>query len=175
MAICAGTDNYPGSNYVDILLHNFGTDDWMPAFITYLTLGSSEESQMLSAARFQGKKNFHVDKLASQVQSLLLKLIEIATAEASFLMPSFKALFTREGDESTNKDEHTARYDAMFQNHLRREVMHVLFSQGANTSIDQIKKASQSCYLKTDVYTQTVLAMSTQNTDVTGKKSFRLA
>ena len=63
----------------------------------------------------------------------------------------------------------------MFQNHLRREVMHVLFSQGANTSIDQIKKASWPTYLKTDAYTQTVLEMSTQNTDHTGKKSFRLA
>ena len=59
---------------------------------------------MLSPERFAGKKNFHVDKLAGQVQSMLLKLIEIATAEASFLMPSFKALFTREGDESTGKD-----------------------------------------------------------------------
>lgn len=105
---------------------------------------------------------------------MFLKLIEIATAEASFLMPGFKALFTREGDDSANKEQNTAKYEAMFKNHLRREVMHVLFSQGANTSFAQIKKASQSCYLKTDVYTQTVLEMSTQNTDHTGKKSFRL-
>ena len=91
---------------------------------------------------------------------MFLKLIEIATTEASFLMPASKALFTREGDDTEKKEQHGAKYDAMFQSHLRREVMHVLFSQGANTSIDQIKKASQPCYLKSDVYTQTVLEMS---------------
>ena len=68
MAICAGTDQNPGCNYVDILLQNYGTDDWMPTFIESLTLGSSEESLMLSPARFQGKTNFAVDKLAGQVQ-----------------------------------------------------------------------------------------------------------
>lgn len=30
----------------------------------------------------------------------------------------------------------------MFSAHLRRELMHVLFSQGANATIDQIKKVS---------------------------------
>ena len=29
MAICTGNAQNPGSNYVDILLNNFGTDDWM--------------------------------------------------------------------------------------------------------------------------------------------------
>ena len=35
---------------------------------------------------------------------MFLKLIEIATTEASFLMPASKALFTREGDNSENKE-----------------------------------------------------------------------
>ena len=68
MAICAGTDQSPGWNYVDILLKNFGTDDWMKTFIEALTLGSIEEGTALSPARFQGKTNFAVDKLAGQVQ-----------------------------------------------------------------------------------------------------------
>ena len=62
----------------------------------------------------------------------------------------------------------------MYKNHLRREVMHVLFTQGANTSFDQIKKSSQEVYLKADAYTETILEMSTQKTDQTGKKSFRM-
>ena len=37
---------------------------------------------------FQGMENFAGEKLALQIQSLLLKLIEIAITEASFLVPS---------------------------------------------------------------------------------------
>lgn len=36
----------------------------------------------------------------------------------------------------------------MFEAHLRREMMHVLFSQGANASIEQIKKTTHPDYLK---------------------------
>ena len=123
---------------------------------------------------FKTKTNFHADKLAGQLQQLFIKLIEIATTEASFLIPASKYLFTREGDETPNKEQHNSRFSEMYKNHLRREVMHVLFSQGANTSFEQIKKASQECYLKADAYTQTILEMSTQKTDQTGKKSFRM-
>ena len=33
MAICAGTQQYPGSEYVDILINNFGTDDWLSTLL----------------------------------------------------------------------------------------------------------------------------------------------
>ena len=68
MAICTGTDQNPGSNYVDILLNNFGTDDWMQTFLESLTLGSAEAGTALVPERFLGKANFQVDKLANQVQ-----------------------------------------------------------------------------------------------------------
>ena len=86
---------------------------------------------------FQGLRNFSVEKLAHQVQLLFTKLIEIAITEASFLLPSQKKMFAK-----NEQPKAQARIENMFGMHLRREVMHVLFSQGANSTIDQIKKAS---------------------------------
>ena len=61
-----------------------------------------------------------------QVQLLLLKLIEIAITEASFLLPA-------------NKNIKSEKFDRIYESHLRREIIHVLFSQGANATIDRIK------------------------------------
>ena len=62
----------------------------------------------------------------------------------------------------------------MFAGHLRREMMHVLFSMGANSTIDQIKKSSHHVYLKTDEFTKAIIGLSTSVTDASGKKQFRL-
>ena len=71
-------------------------------------------------------------KLASQIQLLFLKLIEIAITEASFLLPAQKKLLKAEGQGSKGNK----KLEQMFSAHLRRELMHVLFGQGANTTID---------------------------------------
>ena len=41
----------------------------------------------------------------------------------------------------------------MFQAFLKREMLHVLFSQGANVTINEIKKACHPVYIKTDMFT----------------------
>ena len=44
---------------------------------------------------FLGLKMFSVEKLATQVQLLFLKLIEISITEASFLLPAEKKLINK--------------------------------------------------------------------------------
>ena len=68
----------------------------------------------------------------------MIKLIEIATTEASFLIPASDNLFTEEEDVTLDKDSHNEMFDNMYKNHLRREVMHALFSLGANSTYFQI-------------------------------------
>ena len=118
---------------------------------------------------FSGLINFSTEKLAKQVQQLFLKLIEIAITEASFLLPAQKKLFNAKDNK-----EGEALINTMLSNHLKREMTHVLFSQGANTSIDQIKKASFPIYLKSEQLTQAIIQVSTSHTDQSGKKQFRL-
>ena len=119
---------------------------------------------------FEGQPSFDVAKLATQIQLLFLKLIEIAITEASFLLPAQKKLLKTEGKESKGNK----KIEQMFSAHLRRELMHVLFGQGANSTIDQIKKASHQTYLKSDKFTEAVISLSTSQTDPSGKKQFRL-
>ena len=128
MAICSGTQQYPGSDYVDILINNFGTDDWLSTLLKCFEAIPAGKISVVEAAKFKTKTNFHPEKLGGQLQQLFVKLIEIATSEASFLIPASKALFNREGDDTPNKDAHNAKFDQMYKNHLRREVMHVLFT-----------------------------------------------
>jgi hypothetical protein len=137
VSICASEHK---SRCVDILIHNFGTDDWLSAYLMSLGHPNGPSKDM-----FQGLGNFFASKLASQVQLLFVKLIEIAITEASFLLPAQKKLL-----KNTTEEKGRARLDTMFSNHLRREMMHVLFGLGANATIDQIKKASHVAYLKTD-------------------------
>ena len=66
-----------------MLICNFGTDDWFSVYL--MSIGHPEGP---SSEMFKGMKNFSVEKLASQVQLLFLKLIEIAITEASFLLPA---------------------------------------------------------------------------------------
>lgn len=53
------------------------------------------------------------------------------------------------------------RIEKMFAGHLKREMLHVLFRQGANSTIDQIKKASFPEYLTAGKFTQAVIDLST--------------
>ena len=62
----------------------------------------------------------------------------------------------------------------MIAAHLRREMMHVLFSKGANATIDQIKKGSHERYLRSEQLTNAVIDLSTSITDNNGRKQFRL-
>lgn len=62
----------------------------------------------------------------------------------------------------------------MTANHMQREVMHLLFSLGANATIDQIKKEAQPVYEKTALFGETLLKLSQLYTDSYGKKLFRL-
>ena len=62
----------------------------------------------------------------------------------------------------------------MVEAHLRREMMHVLFSKGANATIDQIKEGCHNRYLKSDKFTNAVIDLSTSITDNNGRKLFRL-
>ena len=147
--ICASANK---SRCVDILINNFCVDEWLSIYL--MSLGHPSGPMKLM---FQGLQNFATEKLAVQIQLLLLKLIEIAITEASFLVPSAKKIF-KDGAEKKGLE----RIEKMFAGHLRREMMHVLFRQGANATIDQIKKATHSEYLKTDKFTQAVIELSTQ-------------
>lgn len=80
MAICASEQK---SRCVDILIQNFSTDDWLSTYFMSLGHPNGPSKEM-----FQGLKNFSNEKLATQVQLLFLKLIEISITEASFLLPS---------------------------------------------------------------------------------------
>lgn len=146
---------------VDILINNFCIDDWLSVYL--MSLGHPSGPIQLM---FHGLANFSPEKLAMQIQLLLLKLIEIAITEASFLVPSQKKILNKNGSKE--------RLEQMFAGHLRREIMHVLFRQGANATIDQIKKSTHAEYLKSDKFTQAVIELSTQHTDTSGKKQFRL-
>lgn len=86
-SICASLQR---SRCIDILLNNFGTDEWLAVY--FMSLGHPTGP---SLEMFQGLQNFAVEKLAHQVQLLFLKLIEIAITEASFLLPSSKKLFDK--------------------------------------------------------------------------------
>ena len=79
-SICASSNK---SRCVDILINNFCVDDWLSVYL--MSLGHPEGPMKLM---FQGLPNFATEKLAIQIQLLLLKLIEIAITEASFLVPS---------------------------------------------------------------------------------------
>ena len=79
-AICASSNK---SRCVDILINNFCVDEWLSVYL--MSLGHPNGPMKLM---FQGLPLFSSEKLAIQVQLLLLKLIEIAITEASFLVPS---------------------------------------------------------------------------------------
>lgn len=129
MGICASADK---SRCVDILINNFGVDNWLSVYLMSIGHQDGPTKEM-----FQGLINFAPEKLALQVQLLMLKLIEIAITEASFLLPSQSKLLTKP-EEKVERD----RLDKMYASHLRREMTHVLFGMGANATINQIKKAS---------------------------------
>ena len=79
-AICASKNK---SRCVDILINNFSVDDWLSAYLISIGHPSGPSRQM-----FEGLTNFATEKMALQIQRLFLKIIEIATTEASFLLPS---------------------------------------------------------------------------------------
>ena len=62
----------------------------------------------------------------------------------------------------------------MLKNNMKREVMHLLFSQGANTSIEKIKKECDPTYQKSELFTQAVVELSSSTTNAQGSKLFRL-
>ena len=115
VAICASEHK---SRCIDIFINNFGTDDWLSAFLMSLGHPDGPAPDM-----FQGLPNFAVEKLASQIQLLLLKLIEIAITEASFLLPAKSKMFDKKRERLR-----VAVLEGMQAAHLRREVMHTLFS-----------------------------------------------
>ena len=57
---------------------------------------------------------------------------------------------------------------------MRREVLHLLFCQGANAPIDKIKKECEGVYVKQEMFTETVLELSSCTTNELGTKLFRL-
>ena len=63
MSICAGTQQYPGSDYVDILINNFGTDDWLPTLISNFEQVPAGNVSVVDPTMFKTKTNFHADKL----------------------------------------------------------------------------------------------------------------
>ena len=49
----------------------------------------------------------------------------------------------------------------MFDGHLHREMLHVLFNQDINFSIDEIKQASFAEYVNYEKFTDEILKLST--------------
>lgn len=65
------------------------------------------------------------------------KIVEIIITEASFILPLDKKIFPKKQENVEHSEE---KIKTMTANHMQREVMHLLFSLGANATIDQIKK-----------------------------------
>ena len=78
-----------------------------------------------------------MQKLASQVNFFFNKIVEILITEASFILSIEKKLFP---ENHPNKEQFEGQIKEIYANHMQREVMHLLFSLGANATIDQIKK-----------------------------------
>ena len=53
-------------------------------------------------------------------------------------------------------------------------MFHTLFRQGANNSIDKIKKTTENVYNKHEKFTDLIVKLTTAQTDVQGKKKFRV-
>lgn len=57
---------------------------------------------------------------------------------------------------------------------LEREVFHNLFMHGANTSISAIKKSTPGVFVKDEHFEETIVRITTSQTDASGQKKFRL-
>jgi len=76
-------------------LLNFSTDDWLEKFMLHAL------SDNFSEQGFEGCVNFDVEKLALQLQQLMLKLIHIGLLETPVFSQCRKNLF----DENTEKSQ----------------------------------------------------------------------
>jgi thymidylate synthase len=64
-----------------------------------------------------------------------------------------KHLFTfEEQKESSEEKANQGKVDKIFTAHLKHVLVHYLFLFGANSSIDQIKKAIDPLYVKSDQF-----------------------
>ena len=153
-------------NNFDLLIDEFGIDDWLRRFTKNLIAGRVT-APMVS-------KKLDVDKLCVEVTLLLKLLIQVCINELPFL----KQLYSRKEEKhemrSAQPTPGLKKAKELWEKALAREAVHLLLLNKPNASIDDIKQAMTDSLVKDETLQDQLFAVSDQSRGKMQMVTFKL-